>query len=222
MADHPEVILKQMEETKASLAEKLEALENQVTNTVENTTEAVTETVEAVKETVENVTDTVKETVHTVGEAFNIKRHVERYPWASVGGAVAVGALAGFYLGGLAKRHRARNGKAEPATSRGAFETASAPSGGTPWREPEPSSSPYQASSPAPAEPREESGKSWFWEELGRLKSLGLGVLMGTVRDLAARSVPDSIRNKVTEEVDHLTTNLGGEPIRGPVLPEQK
>jgi len=222
MADQPEVILKQMEDTKASLAEKLEALENQVSHSVENTTEAVAETVEAVKETVENVTESVKETVHTVSDAFNVKQHVERYPWASLGGAVAVGCLAGYYLGGRSKRRRARNADAGAETPSRASGTAPAAFGSTTWREPEQSSSPYQASTQAPSEHKEEGKKSWFWEELGRLKGLGLGVLMGAVRDLASRSLPESISHRVAEEVDHLTTNLGGEPIRGSVLSEEK
>ena len=39
MADNPEVIRRQMDETKAHLAEKLEALESQVTTTVQSATD---------------------------------------------------------------------------------------------------------------------------------------------------------------------------------------
>jgi len=45
---------------------------------------------------------------------------------------------------------------------------------------------------------------------------------MGGIRDLAARAVPDSMSGRLAEELDNLTRNLGGEPISGPVLPEQK
>jgi len=41
---------------------------------------------------------------------------------------------------------------------------------------------------------------------------------MGVVRDLATRGLPGALGQRVAEEVDHLSSSLGGEPIRGPLL----
>jgi len=221
MAEHPEVIRKQMEETRASLTDKLEALENQVTEKVESTTEAVSGTVEAVKETVENVTETVQETVHTVADAFNFKRHFERHPWLMFGGAITVGCMAAYLLRGKAHANGeySREGAEEPQTS---SRRASALAESATWQEPE---QPAPQSWHRPEEssrPAEEGKKSWFWEEVGHLKNLALGALMGAVGDIAARSLPGTLGKKVAEEVDHLTTRLGAEPIHGSLVSDQK
>jgi ElaB/YqjD/DUF883 family membrane-anchored ribosome-binding protein len=221
MADQPEVILKQMEETRASLTEKLEALESQVTGTVQATTEAVTETVEAVKGTVENVTEAVKETAHSVAETFNVKIQFQRHPWGMFGGSVAVGALAGYLLSG--KRQRAeRNGSCEeePAWTAGPY--ASAPSEPAFRQESQPSWAPPQPSTPARQEPEKPAQTGWIWDTLGHLKGLAVGSLMGVVRDLTERALPESLRDRVTKEIDNLTTHLGGEPIHGHLLSQDK
>jgi len=70
-------------------------------------------------------------------------------------------------------------------------------------------------------QPRTEE-KSWFWEELKRLRGLGLGALMGVVRDLAVKGFPGALGQRVGEEVDHISTSLGAETIRGPLLPDGK
>jgi len=52
-----------MEETRASLTEKLGTLEQKVVGTVENATTVVTETVDAIKETVHETVATVQDGV---------------------------------------------------------------------------------------------------------------------------------------------------------------
>lgn len=102
MPQHPEAIKQQMQETKSSIAEKLETLEQKVADRVEQATTAVAETVETVKTTVEDTVETVKtsvvETVDTVRDAFDLSGHVDRHPWAMVGGAVALGFVGGWLL----------------------------------------------------------------------------------------------------------------------------
>src|SRR5687768_15493213 len=97
--ENEDVIREKMEGTRSSLTEKLETLEKQVVNTVQDATSSVTETVEAVKDTVntvrETVQDTVQDTVNTVKGFFDIPGHVNRHPWAAVGGSVAVGFILG-------------------------------------------------------------------------------------------------------------------------------
>src|SRR5262249_45841309 len=93
MDQEPDVIKEQMAETRVSLTDKIEKLEDSLketvettlhtaTNTVENVTEKVEQTVATVKEAVEGsleaVTETVQETVESVKEVFNLRHHVQR------------------------------------------------------------------------------------------------------------------------------------------------
>ncbi len=98
----PEVIRRQMEAQRASLAEKLETLENKIVRTVDEAREAVAETVQTVKDSVQSSVDTVKDTVHssveTVKETFDVRLQVQRHPWAMFGGAIGVGFAAGWLL----------------------------------------------------------------------------------------------------------------------------
>jgi hypothetical protein len=210
-----------MEETRSQLTDKLEALENQVSDTVQTTTAAVTETVEAVKETVEkasetveNVTESVQETVETVSETFDLWRQADRHPWLVFGGSVLVGFVGAQLIGGSAKkteeeeRLRAKTAPGwspaqEAQSSRGNGRHAAETPASPPTRE---------------EQPRREE-KSWFWDQLGQLKGLAIGSLMGVVRDMTKRALPEPIGDRLAEEVDQITTNLGGEPIRGEVLP---
>lgn len=115
-----DTIKAQMDETRSSLKEKLETLEDTMVHTVQDTTNAVTATVETVKETVQEVTsavtetvDTVKEsvsdavdtttsavkkTVRSVKESLDVTVHFRNHPWLSMGGSVAAGFLIGKLL----------------------------------------------------------------------------------------------------------------------------
>ena len=53
-----------------------------------------------------------------------------------------------------------------------------------------------------------------------KLKNVGIGYLMGMVRDIAKRELPEALGHRVAEQVDNLTTKFGSEPIREQVLPE--
>jgi len=244
MAEHPEVIRQQMAETRASLTEKLEAVENLVSETVQSTTDAVSSTVEAVKDTVENVTDsvaetvanvkdTVSDTVSTVAETFNIRLQFERHPWLMFGGAVALGCVAGNFLGRKAhygNGNGAHTWESHEASSQPASQRASAFASSGQWSGPQhgevetrSSAQPAQECSrkETTSEPRKER-TGWFWNEMNRLKNLGLGSLMGVVHDLVARSLPGQLGQKIAEEVNHLSKDLGAEPIRGLVSKDDK
>jgi len=206
MADNPEVIREQMESTRSQLTDKLEALEEHVADTVKATTDTVSQTVEVVKETVEHVTEAVQETVHSVGEAFDLRLQAERHPWLVFGGSVTVGYLAAQLLG-PSQEQESPWGEAQNTWS---ASQGSAPSTGNG----------YQAQSAAAAPG---SGvKSWLGEQVGRFEGLAISSLMGVLRDMAARSLPESVSGRLAEEIDNLTRHLGAEPIRGPVLPEEK
>jgi hypothetical protein len=228
MADQPQVTDKEtktdreikraeeeMERTRGELTRKAEALEAKVVNTAEGVTEAVAETVETVKDavtgTVENVKETVEavkekvsETVQEVGEALNPVRQTERRPWLMFGGAVTAGCLGAWLL--------SRRRRAAPPWSRLATPA---------WQAAERPPLPPQA---RPEEPKRASWleEGWVGEELRKIKGLAVGTLLGAVRDLVSRVVPESIRDRLAEQVDSITSHLGGEPVRGPVLPEER
>jgi uncharacterized protein YoxC len=116
VAEEPEVIQEQMEETRSALADKLGALTEKITGTVEgvqetvqetvesisgtveSVQEAVSHTVEAVSETVENVGETAQAAVENVKEAFNFPKQFDNHPWLFVGGSILLGFVGGKLL----------------------------------------------------------------------------------------------------------------------------
>jgi hypothetical protein len=116
VAEEPEVIQEQMEETRSALADKLGVLTGKITGTVEavqetvqetvenisgtveSVQEAVSHTVEAVSETVESVGETAQVAVENVKEAFNIPKQFDRHPWLFLGGSVLLGFVGGKLL----------------------------------------------------------------------------------------------------------------------------
>jgi ElaB/YqjD/DUF883 family membrane-anchored ribosome-binding protein len=109
--ESPELIEREMEQTRASLTQKVSALENQVvctiheatesvSNTVDSVTSTVKDTLSGVKDTLSSVKQTVSESVSEVSEkvksVFDLSQHTRDYPWAMVGGAAALGFLTGL------------------------------------------------------------------------------------------------------------------------------
>jgi ElaB/YqjD/DUF883 family membrane-anchored ribosome-binding protein len=101
-----ESIEQQMAQTRQSLTEKVSALEQQVVGTIQSATEAVNDSVQfartAVQDTVEAVSGAVKDSVESVSdgvkEALDVSQRVRNHPWMMVGGAVAVGLVAGTLI----------------------------------------------------------------------------------------------------------------------------
>jgi ElaB/YqjD/DUF883 family membrane-anchored ribosome-binding protein len=187
MAYEPEVtrqeeaIRHQMEETRASLADKLESLEQHVLGTVHEATSAVSGTVENVKETVEGTVESVKETMENVKESvketFDLRLQTERHPWAVVGGSVAVG----FALGHLLPRLM------EDRMVAGMSEFGDESGPGEPVRP--------ESLRGEPAAERPSILKSSFFAdligpELEKLKNYAVESLKGMVHDFIAKSVP--------------------------------
>jgi len=217
MEDQPEVIRKQMEETRSSLSDKLEALEKKVaetvepvTNAVERTTEAVAETAETVKETVQAVSGQVKETVRSMASTFDLRHQTDKHPWVVFGVAATVGCLAGTMLGRRAQRRQATQ-PAQPARARhngrGGDGASHHPEWGATKRA-------REAAKPQP--------DSLFAQEIRQLKGLAISSLLGFVRDLAKRAVPGAIGEKIAEQLDGFTTRLGAEPLKSPVVDMEK
>jgi ElaB/YqjD/DUF883 family membrane-anchored ribosome-binding protein len=196
-----DVIQQQMQETRASLTEKLETLEQKVVGTVENATTAVTETVDAIKETVHDTVATVQEgvkgSVDSVKDLVDVPAHVQRRPWLMLGGSVAVGYCLGVLL-------------TPRAPSR--YEGLTASPGPPFWMNPGGQAALQNRAegvppAAAPAEP------SIWTEEVAKLKGLALGVLFGTARELLVSSIPAHMGEHVKEVVDSVTKKVGGEPL---------
>jgi len=209
MANEPEVIRQQMEETRSGLQTKLETLEQQVKDTVQEATEAVSDTVatvkETVKETVETVKETVEETVESVKETFNLTRQVQAHPWPAFACATLVGFVGSRLL--LRWRPQAETPAAAPTLA--------------------PPTSLYtspSAAESAPSTPPASKGSWWSWladhygEEMDKLKGLAVATAGGIVREMVTEHVAAEFGERVKEVIDGFTAKLGGKPIEGPIL----
>jgi len=205
-----------MEQTRSSLAEKIEVLEQKVTGTVQEATSAVTETVQEAKEavadtvetvketvasTVETVKDTVESTVDAVRNTFDITGHVQRHPWAMVGGSVALGFLGGLFLGPTRPRSHA-----EPSHTPGPEPVAA------PEREASYARAPSRHEPETYREPEREQPGWWDWlqstfgPEMDKLKGMAVGTLAGVVRDMVSGAVSENIKPMVIDVINNVTT----------------
>jgi hypothetical protein len=60
-----------------------------------------------------------------------------------------------------------------------------------------------------------------FHAEISQLKLLAVGTLLGIVRDIVAKAVPQHMERQVEEIVNGITVKLGGQPQGGRILPER-
>jgi len=190
MGDELEVIQDEMRQTRSSLAEKLDALEGTVQDTVEDAKSAVSDTVEGVKETVENVK-----------ESLDVRRHVERRPWLMVGGAFALGYVGGCLMGPSHDQPSEEfNEDSAGMASTGAVEDLP--------------QSEYAYTPPDRHEEEREEEGGVLHDGLQMIKGLAVGTVMGLLRQMAVQSLPTNLVSEVVNVVDDLTTRLGGKPIR--------
>jgi len=222
MAEEPDVIRHQIEETRESLTDKLETLEGQVkdvvgsvTETIETVKSTVENTVESVKSGVENTVETVKssltDTVDTVKQTFDVSRQVDRHPWAAVGCSLAAGLATGYLLvGPRFRRPQYYEGISGMNRIVPGYRSAAA--------EP-PASPPARDHGPGPSRPGFLSSLLQPFEgELGKVKEVAIGALIGMARDALRQALPPSLAANVSEVMDNITRKAGGEPVRGPVL----
>jgi len=238
MDNETEVILGQMEGTRASLEQKLETLENQVMGTIQEATTTVSETVQQVKDavsdtvetvkdtvegTVESMKETVDDTVESVKETFDVRRQVRNHPWLMFGGSLAAGYVASRIMGRYLPRRlpswQAGNYYEGPSSM-----PPPAYYQGPPGYAPE-AAEPARAERTPPPEPPQKRPSlldnlaSALGPEVGKLKGLAIGATLGIVRDLITQSAPPELGTQLADMVNGFTTRLGGEVIHGPVLP---
>jgi hypothetical protein len=216
MANEPEMIKHQMSETRASLAEKLETLEQQVVGTVQSATCAVTDTVDSVKEAVQSTVEMAKTSVHDTVEAvkdtFDISRQVRQHPWLMMSGSVILGYAGGYFLN---RAERDSSGKTTYTSYRSPSRVER--DGGLNGGRVEEASSARAASAPAADHLLGNLGQK-FETEIHKLKGLAVGTMLGVVRDMIASSAPPQISSELADIIDSATVKLGGRPIHGPVL----
>jgi ElaB/YqjD/DUF883 family membrane-anchored ribosome-binding protein len=206
MENETDLIRQQMLETRTSLSEKLEALQEQVLSTVEGTTRTVTDTVqtvqEAVQDTVSTVSETVQDTVDTVKDTFDINQHVRNHPWLMVGGAVALGYLGGRLL---------RNGSLPRLLAVGT----------TPGITPGTGSNGFTAAPPPAAPP----APNWFETAAGpilkQVQEMALGALVGVAADMIQQHAPENLKGPLDELTHNVASALGTKPLHG-LLPDGK
>jgi len=193
--ENEDVIRQQMEETRTSLAEKVETLEQTLVNTVQETAETVTDTVANVKETfqesVETVKESVQESVETVKNWFDLPAQVNEHPWTMLAGSAAIGFALGSLFG-------------EKPTA----ETSTA----APWKQQHNGGK----NRPVAAAPTESAVTNWlskFEPELNRLKGLALSAALGTLREMIGSGLPSEIGHRFKEIIDDVTKKVGGEPV---------
>jgi len=174
-----------MEGTRTALSEKLEKLENQLTDKVQQAGTTAAETVEAVSDTVEDVKETVEETVEAVAHTFDLEWHAERHPWALVGGAVVLGFLGARMLS-RPERSRRREYDRPP---------------------------PPQPTPVAPASANGHGPMGYLERESSDLKKVGIGLARGFPGEVVARAVPAVLGPPIAAAVNGLTVRLGGQPM---------
>jgi ElaB/YqjD/DUF883 family membrane-anchored ribosome-binding protein len=185
--------------TRSALAEKMEALEHSVMGTVQNA-----------QETVDDSIQMARDTVATVRRTFDIKHHVEQYPWVAVGGSC----VAGLALGALFQRFW-RPSRPTPERLAG---SQTALSGGPPFRtEQRDNSSFATTTAPPPRSPATPPSRPGFFdrfqEEIDQVKGMAIGYVLGLVRDEIKDSVPQ-LASQINDVMNSITTKLGSVPAQ--------
>ena len=193
-----------------SVKDSVQGTVDSVQGAVDSVKDSVEGTVESVRESFQNASDSVKDTFHSAAEGFkdtfDLPKQMDRHPWLMLGGAVAVGFVAGKLLDRAPQvsRHvgHAAYGVAEHAAS--TIGTTAAAVG----------------SAASAAGSMLDSLETMFGPEINKVKELALGALLGIIRDMAVKAAPETLAPQVGEIIDGFTSKLGGKPVEGAVLGE--
>jgi ElaB/YqjD/DUF883 family membrane-anchored ribosome-binding protein len=188
-----EVIRHQMEEKRASLAEKLGALEDEVLDTVHQAKAAVTDTVHNVTEAVDTVKEKVEQTVESVKERLDFRDAIRQHPWTAVGVSFAAGFAGGMFL-----------------------ETPSSPQGSS--RAAYPQTTSYSPESSRPPGNGATTSSSALTSSLGpagaellqSIKGMAIGTLFGVLNEVVGNVTPTSMKADLHGMFENLNARLGG------------
>jgi len=197
-----EVIRDEMEHTRASLADKLQALEGQVSKTVSGASETVGSAVEGVKDVVEGVSETVESVTNTL----NIPKHIENHPWAAIGIAVGVGFMAAQLFSRSGNGNGHTHAEPRPDADHPRREEAGRELAGKEQHEQEPAKQEGFLESLLP------DMQGVLGTATTGVSSLAVGSVMAIVREMVVHGLPDHWKNEMTELVDDITKQLGGKP----------
>jgi len=230
MEDQQANTVKDMEETRSALTEKLEMLETKVADkaapvaqAVERATQATADIVADVKDTIHEVAERVKDVTETVQRVTEKMTEKVQDVTESVQETVR-SVSSSFNFKAQVERH--------PWMVVGVAATAGCLVGNLLGRTSTPSSStPLPAATPSPSHAKHRrEGNGWarrqessrpeglFTEELRKVKGLAIGAVLGMLRDLARSGIPGTLGAKIAEEIDSLTTRLGAEPMHEPII----
>jgi ElaB/YqjD/DUF883 family membrane-anchored ribosome-binding protein len=196
LAEQESVEMRQdIDSTRSSLVDKLEALEDKVMGTVQDA-----------QDTVDDSIQIARDTVATVKRTFDIKHQVEQHPWVMVGGCF----VAGLALGSLFQTVRRQSRQTPERLARDE----------TPLSRRTPALDEHRnngdvaaaASPPAHAAPSQPGVFDRFHEEIDKAKGLAIGYVMGLVRDSIKDSLPQQLASQIEDLVNSITTKLGAEP----------
>ena len=91
----PEDVQEQMRDTRRHMTGQMHALEDKVGGMMHDATEAIGDAASGVRDAVSAATEQVRgasaSVLASVRRALDVRRHVRRYPWLAVGGAVVLG-----------------------------------------------------------------------------------------------------------------------------------
>src|SRR5262245_19117744 len=132
MAQKERELERGIEDTRAVMAEKIDMIENRVSETMEGTKETidsvmdkvkgVQETIDNARSTIDNVLETIKhtmeETVERVKYTATVIEQVDQNPWIMLGSAVLTGYVMGGLYGGRSGEQRSY-ARQQPARNHG-------------------------------------------------------------------------------------------------------
>jgi len=182
-----------MEEKRASLAEKLGALEDEVLDTVHQATAAVSDTVQNVTDAVDNVKEKVEQTVESVKESLDFRDAIREHPWTAVGVSFAAGVAGGMFLE-TPSLPGSYSGTAYPQSTSYAQESSRATGNGA------------SASTSALTSSLGSAGTEVFQH----FKGMAIGTLLGVLSKVVGDVTPEAMKPDLHRMFEDLNTRLGG------------
>jgi ElaB/YqjD/DUF883 family membrane-anchored ribosome-binding protein len=216
-ADTVEKVRHTVQDTVSEATQTVEKVRQTFQDTVSGAAEKVASMKHAVRDTVESVRESVRETAAAVSETLDIRKQVEKHPWAMMVGATAVG----FGVGVLVSRVDVQEAASGAASSIASSAKSLASSGSGAAGDHSPGwTGPQREQRAVRQQPGWQEEESPWMPAVNKLKGLAIGTMFGVLRDVLSKSMPDTLRGQVGEVIDDFTTSFGGKPIAGKVLPD--